>query len=276
MSPLEALFMAALQGITELFPISSLGHAVVLPRLLHMAINQAAPSFLPFVVTLHVGTGLAALLYFWRQWWAMAKGVLGWGEPNAVRRERRLFLLIVVATIPAVILALVLQKLIRGLFAAPEIAAGFLILNGFILFFGERLRRHEGQQTIPEMSLLDALVVGASQALALFPGISRSGSTMVAGLLRGLKHDDAARFSFLIATPIIFAAGVHEMPKLLQAGGGDWGLSVIAGVVSGVIAFLTIVVLMRWFKHTDIKALDPFAWYCWAVGGVSVALLLLA
>lgn len=277
LSPAEALFMAALQGVTELFPISSLGHAVIVPRLLHLTLDQASASFLPFVVTLHVGTGLAALLYFWRQWGAMALSVLGRGTPAEIRRERRLLLLIVFATIPAVVLALIFEKLIRGLFAAPSIAAVFLIVNGVGLFFVERLKRRgdaKVTQTIAEMSVLDALVIGTSQALALFPGISRSGSTMAAGLLRGLNHEDTARFSFLIATPIIFAAGVHEIPKLLHGGGDmDVGLSLIAGLVSGVIAFLSIVVLMRWFKDHEIKALDPFAWYCAIAGVMSFGLM---
>lgn len=276
MSTFEALLMAVLQGITELFPISSLAHAVIAPRVLGLSIDQAAPAFLPFVVTLHLGTALAALLYFWKDWLAMARSVLGFGNADAVRRERRLLVLIVVATIPAVLLALIFEKLIRGLFASPAIAAVFLIVNGFLLFFGERQKRSAtGTQTLAQFSLLDAFLVGTSQALALIPGISRSGATMVACLWRGLTHDEAARFSFLIATPIILAAGVHELPKLLHGGeaSGQLGLSLFAGFVSGVVAFLSIVFLMRWFKGHEAKALDPFAWYCWAAGIISLIII---
>ena len=222
MSMLQALFMAVLQGITELFPISSLGHAVITPKLLGWDnVNLQSELFLPFVVALHIGTAFAAMIFFWKDWAIMGLSLLGRGDPVAIKRERTLLLHVVVATIPAVILALLFEKAIRGMFAIPEIAAAFLIVNGGLLFFGERRRRVGGDRTLDDFTWKDALFVGFAQALALFPGISRSGSTMVAGMVRGLHHEESARFSFLIATPIILGAGIHQLPKLLHVDDPD-------------------------------------------------------
>ncbi len=276
MTTVQALLMAVLQGVTELFPVSSLGHAVIVPRLLGWAIDQKAASYLPFLVALHIGTALAALLFFWRDWLGMALAVLGRGAPDAVRRERRMLLHIAVATVPAVIIALLFEKAIRGFLAAPVLAAAFLVVNGVVLFAGERRRRLGGDRTLDSLTWRDAAIIGLAQATALIPGISRSGATMVMGLMRGLHHEDAARFSFLIATPIILGAGVHELPKLAHQGlAGTAGLAVMAGLAAGVTAFLAIWVLMRYFRGNDVKALDPFAWYCWAAGGLSLAALAL-
>ncbi len=277
MTTLHALLMAVLQGVTELFPVSSLGHAVIVPRLMGWGdIDQKAASYLPFVVALHLGTAVAALVYFWRDWLAMAMAVLGQGDAQAVQRERRMFVLVAAATIPAVVIALAFEKIIRGFFAAPVLAAAFLAVNGVVLFVGERRRRQVGSRKLESLSWGDAVVIGLAQATALIPGISRSGATMVAGLLRGLHHEDAARFSFLIATPIILGAGVHELPKLAHQGlSGVAGLAAVAGMAAGATAFLAIWVLMRYFRGNDAKALDPFAWYCWAAGGLSLAMLAL-
>ena len=278
MSLLQALFMAVLQGVTELFPVSSLAHAVITPKLLGWAIDQAQEGFLPFVVALHIGTAIAALVFFWKDWAVMALSLLGRGDTGAIRTERRLLTHVAVGTIPAVILAVLFEKAIRGMFATPEIAAGFLIVNGFVLFFGERRRRAGGDRTLEEFTWKDALIVGFAQAAALIPGISRSGSTMVAGLMRGLRHEDSARFSFLLATPIILGAGLHQLPKLIRLGAeaGDLAqTAVIAGLVAGVTAFIAIWVLMRYFHAKDVKALDPFAWYCWVAGSLSLLMLVL-
>ncbi|MBU6508528.1 MAG: undecaprenyl-diphosphate phosphatase, partial [Alphaproteobacteria bacterium] len=182
--------------------------------------------------------------------------------------------LIVVATIPAVILGFALEKFFRNLFGTPVVASVFLIVNGGLLFFGERLRRAgRSVRTIDGMRWRDAIYIGLWQSTALIPGISRSGATMVGGLLAGLHHEDSARFSFLIATPVIAGAAVLEVPKLLHA--GSFGpVAWIAGAVAGVTAFLSVVFLMRYFKRHDFEALDPFAWYCWTFGAVSLALLL--
>ncbi len=276
MSVFQALFLAVLQGVTELFPVSSLAHAIITPAVLGWSIDLKSPGFLPFVVAMHMGTAFAALGFFWRDWLGMTRAVLGLGKPEAVKRERRMFVHVAVATVPAVILALLFEKAIRGFFAAPVLAAAFLVINGFVLFFGERRRRLGGTRSLMDLSLVDSLVIGLAQAAALLPGISRSGATMVAGLMRGLHHEDAARFSFLIATPIILGAGMHELPKLAHQGMADTaGLAIIAGLAAGVTAFMAIWVLMRYFRGNDIKALDPFAWYCWAAGGLSLVKLLL-
>ncbi|MDA8231889.1 MAG: undecaprenyl-diphosphate phosphatase [Magnetospirillum sp.] len=274
MTVIQALFMAVLQGVTELFPVSSLAHAVILPAVLGWTIDQASPAFLPFVVALHIGTAFAALAFFWRDWLSMALAVLGQGTPEAVRRERSMLGHVVVATIPAVILALLFEKAIKHAFATPILAATFLVVNGLVLFLGERRRRQGGHRKLSDLTVADSLIIGLAQSTALMPGISRSGATMVAGLLRGLHHEDAARFSFLIATPIILGAGIHELPKLAHQGlSGTAGLAVIAGMTAGATAFAAIWILMRYFRGHDVKALDPFAWYCWAAGALSLAVL---
>jgi undecaprenyl-diphosphatase len=202
MTAVQAYLTAFLQGITELFPISSLGHAVLLPRVAGWHIDQEAPSYLPFLVVLHLGTAAALLLYFWREWIDLLRAVLG--RPTRLRRaeELRLLALIVVATIPAVLIGFAFEKRLRVLFGAPEFAALFLILNGFVLFAGERLRRravmraaeNDDRAIVGALGWRGALLIGLWQCTAFLPGISRSGATMVGGLLAGLHHRAAARF----------------------------------------------------------------------------------
>jgi undecaprenyl-diphosphatase len=277
MNALQAIAIAVLQGATELFPVSSLGHAVVLPALLHWHIDQHAPAFLPFLVMLHLGTATALLLYFWRDWWMLLSGVLGLRSEHQVAESRRVFVLIVIATIPAVILGFIAEKFFRSLFGSPAVAAAFLVVNGGLLLFGEKLRARNGQRQLESLTLTDALAIGCWQCTALIPGMSRSGATIVGGLLRGINHEGAAHFSFLIATPIIFGAVVLEVPKLLHANiaAGVFGLSAIAAVVAGVTAFASTAFLMRYFRQQDSWALNPFAYYCIAAGIISLAVLLL-
>lgn len=275
MDLIEAILVAVVQGATELFPVSSLGHAVVLPALLNLSLDQRAPEFLPFLVLLHLGTATALLLYFWRDWWLLLVGVLGLASAHQRQESRRVFVRIVVATIPAVIVGFLLEKFLRGLFGVPVIAAGFLVVNGLVLAVGERVRTM-GHRPLSSLTLMDALVIGVAQCTALIPGISRSGVTIVAGLLRGVDHEGAAHFSFLIATPIILGATVLEVPKLLkeQVPPGVLSTAAIAAVVAGVTAWLTTWFLMRYFRRNDDMALNPFAAYC-VVGGLgSMAWLL--
>jgi undecaprenyl-diphosphatase len=276
MNTLQSIVMALLQGATELFPVSSLGHAVVAPALLHWPINQRAPSFLPFLVMLHLGTAAALLLYFWRDWWALAIGVLGLETPHQVRESRRVLGLIVIATIPGVIVGFLLEHFFRDLFGTPVVAAIFLLVNGVLLIAGERLRGR-GERPLSTLSAVDALTIGCWQCTALIPGISRSGATMVGGLLRGIDHESAAHFSFLIATPIILGAAALEVPKLMHAGvpHGVLANAVLAAIVAGVTAFASTAFLMRYFRRHDLWALDPFAYYCFVAGIGSLALLLL-
>ena len=280
MDTIQAIIIAIIQGATELFPVSSLGHAVVLPALLGWDMDQHAPSFLPFLVMLHVGTAVALLGYFWRDWLDLVRGVLGLSSAHQNGESRRVFLLIVVATIPAVIAGFLLEKFLRGLFASAIVAAAFLAVNGLLLLFGERLRARNGggERVLASLTITDAVIIGLWQCLALIPGISRSGSTIVGGLLRGVNHEDSAHFSFLIAIPVIIGATVLEVPKLLHADmpAGTLGLSVLAAVIAGITALLSTAFLMRYFRDNDRWALNPFAYYCLAAGLLALGYLELA
>jgi undecaprenyl-diphosphatase len=275
MTLVQALIIALLQGVTELFPVSSLGHAVVLPKLLGWEIDQHSPSFLPFLVVLHLGTAAALLLYFWRDWLGLMLAFFGQGPVAQRKAQWHLLWLIVLATLPAVVLGFIFEKFFRTLFGAPAAAALFLMVNGGLLFAGERLRRQGGSKLLGETNWRQAVLIGLWQSTALIPGISRSGATMVGGLLIGFHHREAAHFSFLIATPIILGAAVLEVPHLFRPeveaafGATVW----IAGLVAGVTAFLSTAFLMRYFRRHDFEALDPFAYYCWGAGLIALALL---
>jgi undecaprenyl-diphosphatase len=250
---------------------------VVLPALLQWPLDQHSPEFLPFLVMLHLGTATALLGYFWHDWWMLITGVLGIGGSHQVSESRRVFLLVVIATIPAVVIGFLLEKFVRGLFGSPVVAASFLIVNGALLFFGERLRGRGGQRNLASLRPMDALVIGFWQCTALVPGISRSGATIVGGLLRGINHEGSAHFSFLIATPIILGATVLEVPKLMRHSvpAGVLMTSSIAAVVAGLTALASTAFLMRYFRQHDAMALNPFAYYCVAAGAISLTLLFL-
>jgi undecaprenyl-diphosphatase len=285
MTFLQAVFFALVQGVSELFPVSSLGHAVILPAVLRWHVDQDALQFLPFLVVLHVGTATALLIYFWREWWGLLLALFGRGE--AVDERRHLIALLVIGTLPAVVLGFVFEHPLRHLFGSPAAAAFFLIVNGFVLYGGEHLRRRalaaRDRRELGDANWRDALAVGLWQTLAFLPGISRSGATIVGGLLAGLRHEDAARFSFLLATPIIAGAAVLEIPKLrhLPAAAGNAAVSGgtlwIAGLVAGVTAYASTAFLMRYFRNREESpALDPFAYYCWAAGVLALVLLKIA
>jgi undecaprenyl-diphosphatase len=269
---LHALLFAVLQGATELFPVSSLGHAVIVPALLHWPIDQAAPGFLPFLVMLHLGTATALLLYFRADWLAMLAGVLGRGEAAQNAAQRGMLVRLIVATIPAVIIGFTLKKPLAHLFANPFASALFLIGNAGLLWVGEALRRAGARRT-EQLSYLDALIIGAYQCLAFLPGISRSGATIVGGLSRGIDHEAAARFTFLMGTPVIFAAAALEVPKLVHGHllHALFGPALLAAVAAGVVAYASSAFLMRYFRKHDVWALSPFAWYCLVAGALSAA-----
>jgi undecaprenyl-diphosphatase len=271
MGLLAAIGLAILQGVTELFPISSLGHAVIVPAVLGMNVDLRSPEFLPFLVVMHFGTAVALLIYFWRDWVGFAMGVLAFRNPRGAA-ERRLFALVCLATVPAVVIGLALEKLVRAAFASPTLAATFLIVNGLVLFAGERLKR-AGARTLDELGWKAALGIGLAQCLAFIPGLSRSGATLVAGLAVGLTHEAAARFTFLLATPIIAGATVLEAPKVLRAGAALHVPSIVAGIVAGVTAYASIAFLMRYFRKHEFEALDPFGYYCGIVGMLTLAWL---
>ncbi|HEY2480711.1 MAG TPA: undecaprenyl-diphosphate phosphatase [Caulobacteraceae bacterium] len=272
MTALQAIILAIVQGVTELFPISSLGHAVILPKLLGWAIDQNAEGFLPFLAVMHLGTAIALLGYFWRDWIGFAGAIVLFRNPVGAP-DRRLFLRVVVATIPAVAVGFVFEKKLRAGFGAPALAAGFLMVNGVMLFVAERLRR--GQRRLDQLTWVQAGVIGLWQCLALIPGMSRSGATMAGGYICGLNHEDSARFSFLTATPIILGAVALEAPKLIRHPSDFSTTAVLAGVVAGVTALASVWALMRWFKSNEVRGFDPFALYCALAGAGSFAWLML-
>ncbi len=278
----EAIAIAILQGVTELFPISSLGHAVVLPKLLGLNVDLRSEHFVPFIVFLHLGTATALLLYFWRDWWELFIGVFIGGKDAQGEDRRRFLLLLVVATLPAVVIGFTLEKKLKALFAKPDYAAAFLIANGLVLIAGELLRRRALARQAPsgrpdKIRFSGALAIGFWQCLAFLPGISRSGATMVGGLLAKLTHEQAARFSFLMATPVIVGASVLEVPKLLHAEPSGQAIplevTAVGGLAAGIAAYLSVAFLMRYFHKHDFAALLPFAIYCLLFGSVSLALL---
>jgi undecaprenyl-diphosphatase len=271
LTALQAIIMAVLQGVTELFPVSSLGHAVILPRLLKWGVDEKAPDWLAYLVVMHLGTSIALFAFFWRDWLSFLRSLINASDSRA-KTDRRTFFFVVLATIPAVIVGSLFRKLLGDAFAAPAIPAAFLIVNGFILYFGDRI----GEESVGSLGQLNwkgALAVGFAQCLALIPGISRSGATMVAGVVAGLKHSEAARFSFLMGAPIILAANVYEAPKLMKEGATLGGMAILSGVVAGIFAYLSLTLLMRYFNRHEFEALSPFAYYCWAAGVISLGII---
>ncbi len=263
--------MAVLQGVTELFPISSLGHAVILPRLLNWEVDLRAPDWLAYLTVMHLGTAIALFIYFWRDWINFALSLVGLTGARSAA-DRRLFGLVVLATIPAVVIGAALHKPLALAFGAPWIAAIFLIANGFLLYFGD-LIAGETTGKLDQLNWKGALAVGFAQCLALIPGISRSGSTIVAGVVAGLRHAELARFSFLMGTPIILAANVYEAPKLLKEGATLGPMAILSGVLAGIVAYASLAFLMRYFHKNEFEALSPFAYYCWAAGALFLAII---
>jgi undecaprenyl-diphosphatase len=271
---LQAMLLAVLQGVSELFPVSSLGHTVLLPALLRWRIDEGSDSFLAFVVVLHLGTALALIVFYRDDWVAIVRAFVATivrGRIGEDPNERTAWLL-VAGTVPVGVLGVLLESSVKKLFASPIPVSLFLFANGFIMLLGESLRRrqHARYRTLPELKGSDGVMVGFAQSLALLPGISRSGSAIVAGLLRDLRHEDAARYSFLLATPVILAASVLEFPKLFAPDAHVVLVqAVVGGVLAGVTAYASIAFLTRYFRHND---LSPFAWYCLAAGAVSFVL----
>ncbi len=285
LSYLQAIVMGALQGVTELFPISSLGHSVLLPGLIPgwsgLAKAQTDPNsfFLTFVVGLHVATALALLVVFRQDW---VRVISGFFRSLRDRRidddDARMAWLLVVGTVPVGIVGLLFEKDLRDVFAKPELAAIFLTINGLVLLGGEYLRRRQDQhaaggraprRALASLAPVDGAIVGGSQILALFAGISRSGITMVAGLLRGLSHEDAVRFSFMLATPVILAAGLYKLPDVAKGSYADIRGQMLVGAIAAFFAaFASAKFLVRWFQT---RTLTPFAIYCLAFGAFCVA-----
>jgi undecaprenyl-diphosphatase len=274
----QAIVLGLLQGFSELFPISSLGHSVILPKLLGWNIHQNDPYFLTFLVATHLATAIVLLGFFWRDWARILKG-LGRSlrdrgiDPDDV--DAKLGWLLVVGTIPAGILGLTLEHSLRRVFASPTSASIFLLCNGLLLYAAEHLRRRAPQvdedddaRIARQTTWAGAFGVGAVQALALIPGFSRSGATMGGGLLVGLSNEDAARFAFLLATPIIGAAAALKLPDLFgSSGNGVRGPALVGALCSAVTAYLAVRFLMRFFEA---NRLTPFAIYC-VLAGIAVS-----
>jgi undecaprenyl-diphosphatase len=269
----QGAILGLLQGVSELFPISSLGHSVILPELLGWNIHQNAPYFLTFLVALHLATAIVLLIFFWRDWVRIVKGL---GRSLRDREigddpDAKLGWLLIVATIPAGILGLALQDYLRKLFASAEYASIFLALNGLMLYGAELLRRRapvvaedDDERIARTVGWTQAFSVGAAQSIALIPGFSRSGAAMGGGLFVGLSHKDAARFAFLLATPIIFAAAVLKLPELAGSqGNGVRGPALVGALCAALTAYLSVRFLMRYFET---RTLTPFAIYCGCAG----------
>jgi undecaprenyl-diphosphatase len=319
LSYLQAIVIALVQGVTELFPVSSLGHSVLVPAWIGgsweaLVTQSSQPTsessfYLAFIVALHVATALALLWFFRADWVRIIRGFVR-SAPQSLRTRRidvrnadeRLAWLIVIATIPVGITGLAFEHVFRTTFAKPVAASAFLFVNGLILLAGERTRRtaepappleaavlagarsgvavsagrsaedvaqaYASDVRVSRMPFKDAVGIGSLQIAALFAGISRSGITMVGGLWRGLSHEDSARFAFLLATPVILAAGVLKVPTLFgHAGDHIHGQAAVGFVVTGITAYVSVRFLVRYFeRHT----LTPFAIYCLVAGGVSL------
>ncbi len=317
MSYFQAIVIAVVQGITELFPISSLGHSVLVPAWFggswQTLVTQSSQGssetsfYLAYIVALHVATALALLWFFRADWvriirgfFRTLKGVLRTRSLPEDDADARLAWLIIIATIPVGITGLALEHTFRTIFAKPLAASIFLLLNGLILFAGERFRRRAsvaadaaeaerferaqagGPRSEEDIALAaasdarlahvtvgDSVRIGLLQIGALLPGISRSGITMVGGLWRGLSHEDAARFAFLLATPVILAAGVLKLPSLAgSAGDHIHGQVAVGFVICGITAYISIRFLVRYFET---RTLTPFAIYSLIVGLISIA-----
>jgi undecaprenyl-diphosphatase len=270
----QAAILGFLQGVAELFPISSLGQSVILPSILGWNIHQNDKYFITFLVATHLATALVLLGFFWADWVRIVKGLgrsLRDRGIDPADTDAKLAWLLIIGTIPAGLLGLLLENKLRNVFASPRSAAFFLTINGLLLFGAEALRRRSKQveedddaRIARELSWGNAIGIGSAQALALIPGFSRSGMAMGGGLLSGLNNKDAARFSFLLATPIIGAAAVLKLPELLgTSGNGVRGQALVAAVCAAAAAYVSVRFLMRYFET---NTLIPFAIYCVAAG----------
>jgi len=300
----EAIGVGLLQGVTELFPVSSLGHSILVPALIggswkrDLSVSAPGSPYMNVLIGLHLATALALVVYFWRDWVRVIGGLLSSIRERRIETvDQRLAWLLIVATVPVGIVGLVLDKLFKDALYTPTVAAVFLTLNGAVLYIAERLKRGgsgrrragdavaevgpDGEPPHPDrlsdqritgkLNWKAALVVGGAQILALLPGISRSGVTMSTGIFKGLRHEDSARFAFLLATPVIGAAALLKVPSLLgHAGDGIRG-QVVAGSIA---AFVAGYVAVRFLtKYFETRTLTPFAIYCTLAGLGSLAYL---
>jgi undecaprenyl-diphosphatase len=283
---LQAILLGLLQGFSELFPISSLGHSVILPQLLGWNIHQNDEYFITFLIATHLATAIVLFIFFFRDWMRIFAGMwrsLADRQIAPDNHDAKLGWLLVVGTVPAGLLGLLFQDSLRTVFASAQSAAFFLMLNGVMLYGAERLRRRapvvetsdpvaSDERISGRTSYRDAVGIGAAQAIALIPGFSRSGASMAGGLLTGLSNEDAARFSFLLATPIIGAAALLKLPDLFgSTGDGVRGQALAASLCSALTAWFSVRFLVKYFET---NRLTPFAIYCFVAGLASSIYLL--
>jgi undecaprenyl-diphosphatase len=286
LSYFQAIILGAVQGITELFPVSSLGHSVILPSILGWKINQGADFFLIFLVATHFATALVLFVYFWKDW----KRII-WGLLRSIKNisivgdaDARLGWLLVLGTVPAGLLGLFFQNKLQALFASPKYVSIFLVCNGLVLFAAEYLRKKkralvnelaatDKDAELAKLSWTNSFKVGLAQVLALIPGLSRTGSALGGGLLVGLNHEEAARFAFLLATPIIGAAAALKLPHFLLHIHSYPAGPIFAGAIAAAIcAYFSVKFLLKYFQT---KTLNPFAIYCILAGAASAAFFFL-
>ena len=274
----QAAILGILQGVTELFPISSLGHIALLPQLLNWQIDQSTSTFVSFVVAIHLATALVLLAFFWREWVRIIVGVLRSLYTRTMANDvyARLGWLLIVGTIPAGLLGLLLQTKLQALFGAGPIVAAALFFNGLMLFGAEALRTRAPQdvardEALSRLSFRQAFGIGIAQSLALIPGFSRTGAAMTGGLLSGLSHENAARFAFLLATPIILAAAALKVPGLFAADSSVLGAALVGAVCAAAAAYISVRFLTNYFKT---RTLRPFAIYCTVAGLLALLFLL--
>ncbi|MFP3553925.1 undecaprenyl-diphosphate phosphatase [Paraburkholderia sp. SIMBA_049] len=258
------IFLSVLQGVTELFPVSSLGHTLLVPALFGMHIDKHAPQLLPFLVALHLGTAFALLWYFRTRWIALIGGFFA-SLSGRRNDDGHMMWALIIGTIPAGLVGLVLEKRLERVFHDLRIVAIALIVNGILLWLGDRLQRARVHRAPEKLTFRQAFLVGLAQIGALIPGFSRSGLTMIAGNGAGLTAEKAAEFSFLLGTPIIFAAGILELPKLFHAP-GQLADALLGGVLTAIAAYLSVRFLMRYFEGRG--RLASFGVYCVIAGVV--------
>ncbi len=267
MSIVQAIILGIVQGATEFIPVSSSGHLVLVPWLLGWQ-----PAGLAFTVVVHVGTAIGVLLFFWREWLAMLKGIFVWLRKREVNADLKLLGLLILGTLPAALIGVFFQSFVENLFNDPILVAVMLITTGAILVAGERLGKPE--RPMGALTWVDGLLIGLAQMIAIVPGISRSGSTITAGLLRKVQRDDAARFSFLLSTPIIIGSGAIEVLDLAKAGLGAAQVEVL--VLGFLAAFITAFFVIRWLlTYLRSHSTNIFAAYCAVAGLLCVVIALI-
>lgn len=267
MTLLQAIILGIVQGATEFIPVSSSGHLVIVPWLLGWD-----TSGLTFAVVAHLGTATGVLIFFWNDWKEMLASVVRWLRTGEVDAGARLVGLIALGTLPTAIVGLLFQRQVEHLFERPLIAIVMLLVTALLLTIGERVGKL--RRDVEDLTWLDSLVIGGAQMLAILPGISRSGATIAAGRIRDLKRGDAARYSFLLATPLIFGIGIIELVRLVQAGSDlNHAAPLIGGFAAALISTYFVIRWLLNFLRT--RSTEVFAVYCVAISLISLAVFVI-